>query len=101
MIKDYVARKYIVERASEYGDAKLTCVLVKIFDMICDNQEDDGCLSDSVALLVVIRSLGYDVKLCYGLCTSPGGLDFYHAWLEMDGRILDMAIYGNVRARRN
>lgn len=95
MIKDYGARKYILERASEFGNAKLTCVLMKIFDMICDNQEDDGCLSDSVALLVVLRSLGYDVKLCYGLCTSPGGLDFYHAWLEMDGKILDMAIYGN------
>ena len=95
MIKDYEARKYILERASEYGDAKLTCVLVKIFDMICDNKEDDGCLSDSVALLVVLRTLGYDAKLCYGLCTSPEGLDFYHAWLEMDGRILDMAIYGN------
>ena len=71
MIKDNEARKYILERASEYGDTKLTCVLVKILDMICDNQEDDGCLSDSVALMVVIRSLGYDVSLCYGLCTLP------------------------------
>ena len=57
MIKDYGARQYILDRASEYGDIKLPCVLVKIFDMIYDNREDDGCLSDSVALLVVLRLL--------------------------------------------
>ena len=92
MIKDCEAEKYILDRASGDGDTKLTCVLVKIFDTSFDNKEDDGCLSDSVALLGPLRSLEYDVKLCYGLCTSPGGLDFYHEWLEMDDRILDMAI---------
>ena len=95
LARDYVARKYITDRASIYKDNKLTETLLQTFDIICKNKEPDGCLSNSVALQVILRSIGYDAKLCYGLCTSPDGHDFYHAWLEIEGKILDISVYGN------
>ena len=92
MSRDNQAKKQIMAKSSVYGDKRLTNALVRTFNMICDNKEPDGCFSNSVALHVVLRSLGYDPKLCYGLCCSPCGQDFYHAWLELDGNVLDLCI---------
>ena len=66
--------------------------------LLTDPQQQEkfnGCFSTSVALHVILRSFGYDPKLCYGLCVSPSGKGMYHAWLELDGKVLDLAIYGN------
>ena len=95
MARDYQARKYIADRSAEYNDSRLTAALVKAFDIIYNNQEPDGCMSNSVALHIILRSFGYDPKLCYGLCITPAGNEMYHAWLELDGKVLDLAIYGN------
>ena len=49
LARDYVARKYITDRASIYKDNKLTETLLQTFDIICKNKEPDGCVSNSVA----------------------------------------------------
>lgn len=95
MARDYQARKYIAEMAAQYSDQNLTDVLIKAFDIICSHKESSGCMSTSAALHVVLHSLGYEPKFCYGLCVSPAGNEFYHAWLELDNKVLDLAIYGN------
>ena len=95
MARDYQVRKYIADNAAKYDDSRLTKVLVKAFDLICSNEEPNGCMSSSVALHVILRSLGYEPKLCYGLCVTPLGNEIYHAWLELNGEALDIAIYGN------
>ena len=95
MARDYKARKYITEQAAQCGDERISNALIRAFDMMYSNQDHNGCFSTSVALHVIRRSFGYDPKLCYGLCVSPSGKGMYHAWLELDGKVLDLAIYGN------
>ena len=95
MARDYKARKYITEQAAQCGDERISNALIRTFDMMYSNQDHNGCFSTSVALHVILRSFGYDPKLCYGLCVSPSGKGMYHAWLELDGKVLDLAIYGN------
>ena len=95
MARDYKARKYITEQAAQCGDERISNALIRAFDMMYSNQDHNGCFSTSVALHVIHRSFGYDPKLCYGLCVSPSGKGMYHAWLELDGKVLDLAIYGN------
>ena len=59
-----------------------------------DNREPDGCLSTSVAICIALEQLGYTPKLCIGKYWV-GGHDFYHAWTELEGKVIDIAIYGN------
>ena len=95
MARDYDTRRYIFKQAESYNDKRLTDVLIRAFENIYNNKEPDGCLSTSVALHIILRSLGYDPKICYGLCITPAGNEIYHAWLELDKKVLDIAIYGN------
>ena len=95
MSRDNQAKRQIIACSAVYEDSRLTDALIRTFNKICDNREPDGCFSNSVALHVVLRSLGYNPTLCYGLCTSPKGQEFYHAWIELDGVVLDLSIYGN------
>lgn len=90
MSRDNQAKRQIIACSAVYEDSRLTDALIRTFNKICDNREPDGCFSNSVALHVVLRSLGYNPTLCYGLCTSPKGQEFYHAWIELDGVVLDL-----------
>lgn len=89
--------EYISKQAEPYHNQKLTNVLLRTYQYICKSEEDGGCFIISVALHVILTSLGYDPLFCVGLCVTPGGRTFYHAWLEVDNKILDLAIYGNSR----
>jgi hypothetical protein len=95
MARDYKARNYIVQQAAKYGDQRLTDVLIRTLDIMVNTREPDGCMSNSVALYVILRSFGYEPEFCYGLCVAPNGFEFYHAWLELGGEVLDIAVYGN------
>lgn len=95
MARDKEARKGLAEKALVMGDKQLTQVLIKMFDLICDIEAPDACMSASVSLLIALRYLGYEPKLCYGLCVTPKGYEVYHAWLELNNKVLDIAIYGN------
>ena len=95
MERDHKTIKYIVSQTAPYNDKRLTDVLVRAFELMCVSGDHNGCLSTSVALHVILRSYGYDPKLCYGLCTAPEGNQIYHAWLELDSKVIDIAIYGN------
>ena len=95
MARDYQARKLIAERASKYDDPKMTEILTRTFDIMVNTQEPDGCMSNSVVMYAILRSFGYEPEFCYGLCVSPKGYEFYHAWLTLNGEVLDLSIYGN------
>ncbi len=95
MVRDYQARKYIFEQTFRYNDSRLTNVLIKAFDIMFNNKEPDGCFSTSVALHVILSSFGYAPKICYGKIITSEKHQHYHAWLELDGKVLDLAVYGN------
>lgn len=69
-------------------------VVVRAFNYMNDGREPDGCLSISVSLCISLEYLGYLPKLCIGKYWAFGH-DYYHAWTELDGRVIDVAIYGN------
>ncbi len=49
------------------------------------------CHASCSALYVALSELGYSPKLCIGEMIGQG-LYFDHSWIELDGKIIDMAI---------
>lgn len=97
MAKDYNAIHYIQNQAKKYNDDKLSDLLIRGFNLIYNSQEPDGCASNTVALYVCLKNMGYSPQICYGICTTESGFEFYHMWLELDDKIIDLAIYGNAK----
>ena len=94
MSRNYVAIHYIQEHLKDFNTKFVDCV-VRCFNHIEQSREPDGCLSNTVALYICAKEFGYNPNICYGLCVLDDK-EFYHAWLEIDNIIIDMAIYGNV-----
>lgn len=94
MSKNYKAIHYIQEQLKNFDIGFVNCV-VRCFNFIETKKEPDGCLSNTAALYICAKSYGYNPTICYGLCSIDGN-DFYHAWLEVNNVIIDLAIYGNV-----
>lgn len=98
MVKDYNAIHYTQNQAKKYNvDDKLAGLLIRGFNLIYNSQEPDGCASNTVALYVCLKNMGYNPQIYYGLCTTESGFEFYHMWLELDDKIIDFAIYGNAK----
>lgn len=94
MSRNYTAIHYIQEQLKGFNPKFVDCV-VRCFNLIEQNQEPDGCLSNSMALFICAKEYGYEPSLCYGLCEFEGK-EFYHAWLEINNIVIDISIYGNV-----
>ncbi len=69
-------------------------VIVRAFNKMNDAKEPNGCLSTSVSLCLALEYLGYLPNLCIGKFWN-NDQDFYHAWTELDGKVIDISIYGN------
>ena len=94
MKRNYTAIHYIQNQLKGFNPKFIDCV-TRCFNLIEQYQEPDGCLSNSILLFICAKEYGYDPVLCYGLCELDG-IAFYHAWLEIDGIVIDLSIYGNV-----
>jgi hypothetical protein len=86
------AIRYIRQQLQGF-DPKFAECAVRAFKLICKYKESDGCLSNTVALYICAKEMGYDPQICYGLCVC-NGCEFYHAWLELDGVVIDLSIFG-------
>ena len=96
MSKNYKVLHYIKEQVEKYnGDSKLYDILSRSFNLINEYKDPDGCLSTSIALYICLTEAGYEPKIRYGLIKTTDNYEYYHAWLEMDDFIIDLAIYGN------
>ena len=94
MSKNYEAIHYIQSQLDGYKPEFINCV-TRCFNIIDQSGEPDGCLSNTIALYICAKEYSYSPEICYGLC-SLDGKPFYHAWLELDGIVIDLSIYGNV-----
>lgn len=74
---------------------KFIDAVIDVYKFMQSNKECGTCLTISVQLVVIAKYYGYNAQLVYGLCKYDGH-DFYHAWIEINGKIIDIAIYGNV-----
>lgn len=101
MSRNYKVRHYIQQQVHKYySDNRLSDLLFRCFEQIDKTQDYNGCLSTSVALYVCLSELGYSPKLCYGLCHTQSGFEFYHAWIELEDKVIDIAVYGNLNFNR-
>ena len=94
MKRNYTAIHYIQNQLKGFNPKFIDCV-TRCFNLIEQHQEPDGCLSNSIALYICAKEYGYNPVLCYGLCELDG-IEFYHSWIEIDGIVIDLSIYGNV-----
>ena len=85
---------YIRQKLKGFNEEFVTCV-INSFNFTVEQKVADGCLLNTAALFVCARECGYNPVICYGLCTLEG-VGFYHAWLEIQGIVIDVAIYGNI-----
>lgn len=69
----------------------LADVLCNLNDYMQRKRWWGACHASSSALYVALSELGYQPILCIGELMGEG-LYFDHSWIELDGRILDMAI---------
>ena len=83
---------HLIQAAGLPEDAKN--VVVRAFNKMNETKEPDGCLSTSVTICIAMEYLGYSPNLCIGKFVLNGH-DFYHAWTELDGKVIDVAIFGN------
>ena len=75
---------------SGYKD-DLADVLCNLNNYMQRKQWWGACHASCSALFVALSELGYHPQLCIGELRGQG-LYFDHSWLELDGKILDMAI---------
>lgn len=92
MKANQLAINEIREQLKDFKPEFVACV-VRAFKLICKYKESDGSLSNTVALYICAKEHGYKPQICYGLCVCNGS-EFYHAWLEVDGVIIDLSIFG-------
>ncbi len=94
MAKNYEAIHYIRQQLNGFDKLFIDSV-VRCFCILDENKEHNGCMSNTAAMFLIARKCGYDPEFCYGICQIENK-EFYHAWLEIDGIIIDPSIYGNI-----
>jgi len=94
MSKNYKAIHYIQKQLKDFNDNFVDSV-VRCFNQIESMRAAQECVTSSVILYICAKHFGYEPKICYGLCTLQGK-EFYHAWLEINNKVIDVAIYGNI-----
>ena len=67
MSKNYKGIHYIQEQLKDFDKSFVNCV-IRCFNLIEENKEPDGCLSNTTALYICAKSCGYNPIICYGLC---------------------------------
>lgn len=91
MAKDYNAIHYIQNQVKNYNaDDKLSDLLIRGFNLIYNNEESDGCASNSVALYVCLKNMGFNPQIYYGLCGIKNEFEFYHMWIELMKKLLTL-----------
>lgn len=83
---------HLIQEAGLPKDAEK--VVVRAFNKINDAQDPMACLTTSVVLCIALEYLGYSPKLCLGKIWSDEQ-DYYHAWTELDGKVIDVAVFCN------
>lgn len=95
MTTKYDCINHIKENLLEYDNRKLTSVVTNAFNRMYKDKEPDGCLSISTQIVACLQYLGYDAKLIIGQVYNETNDSFYHAWVELDNKIIDVSGYGN------
>ena len=92
---------YIRNKLQGYNRGFVSAV-ENMFCNIMQNEEPDGCISNTVMLYICAKFYHLNARICYGvveLSSEDMIHEIYHMWLELDDIIIDLSIYGNVNFR--
>lgn len=67
--------------------------IYNLFIYMIYNQFQGGCHALSSVLYVALCEIGLKPILCIGECEYPNQKPFDHSWIELDGKVIDLAIY--------
>lgn len=67
--------------------------IYNLFIYMIYNQLQGGCHALSSVLYVALCEIGLKPILCIGECEYPNQKPFDHSWIELDGKVIDLAIY--------
>lgn len=67
--------------------------LIKLFDYMMEKNLYGCCHSLSSALYVALCELEEKPKLCIGECFKSKESPFDHSWIELNGKVIDIAVY--------
>lgn len=90
MSKDYETIHLIQEQMEDVGD-ELTNLVVRMYNRLEKKQRYASGLSTSITLFLAMKYLGYNPLLILGTVRFQG-VSFPHAWLDLYGNIVDIAI---------
>ncbi len=94
MSKNYEALHHIQKQLSDY-DNNISNAIQRLFNIEDQRKESQGCVIDSVVVALIFKKYGIDLEFHLGEICCDGQQDAYHCWLTLEGKILDMGIYGN------
>lgn len=74
-------------------NSEIADVVKNLFDYMVNRQLFGGCHALTSVMFVALNELGYKPKLLVGECYKNGTKPFDHSWVELDNKIIDLAIY--------
>ena len=89
------AIRYIRERL-EPASKEFRTYVIRCFKHMDEYTEPQGNILYSCILYVCAKLIGYCPIIVFGKCHISDRVAFYDVWLEIDGHIIDMGLYGNV-----
>lgn len=81
---------------SQYDDYRLHKFAWNLFLQMIGRTRFEHCIAYSLLAYVYFAKLGYNPKLRCGLVVVGSHSDPCHFWLEVDGRVFDIALCGNM-----
>lgn len=78
---------------SEGFDKNMSEPLEAVWHFIESHEFRGSCHSTSALLYILLSEQGYDPKIFIGELSFPNyGIPFDHSWIEIDGKVIDLAI---------
>lgn len=75
-----------------YGE-EVADTILNLYDYIINNKWIGACHAISALLYIALKELGYNVVIKTGECKLEGERPFDHSWIEIDEKIIDLAIF--------
>lgn len=74
--------------------------LSRIMDYMIQTNYIGACHSISCVIYIALTELGYVPELLIGEVLSNDGIPFDHSWVELDGKVIDLAVWKNMQGNR-
>lgn len=95
MSRNYDIVHYIQKNTADM-DPNAMSAIVRMFNRLEDRNSYASALSTSVTLFLAMKYLKLSPKLILGTVQYQG-LSYPHAWLELNEKIFDLAIYEDIK----